>query len=381
VSYRAQAVGRWTPRIAMRKRVLTLLCASVLVVTLTAGLWPFHAPKNGVSWLSDGLHFGNYGVILSPNAFSLAALEHGTSCSVEIWLQSANIEIGGTILAFYMPENRNVAFSVNQSLDDLLFQRETVERPRRAKTNWYIENAFRKNTQLFVTISANGQSTAVYLNGALARTSPSFGFSRKDLTGQLVLGSRPLVGDDWRGKFKGLAIYNRELTAAEVLHDYDAWTMNQPAEIKNENPVALYLFNEGVGNLAHNQMNSGDLHIPERYSVLDKTFLEPPLDEFDPSWGYCKNLLINIGGFVPLGFLFCAYFSSVRHLHRAVLATTVLGGVVSLAIEVLQAFLPTRNSGMTDIITNTLGTGIGAVSCSCESVQAVLATVGFGGQA
>lgn len=366
----------------MQKKVLRLLCASVLVVILTAGLWPFHKPKNEVSWLSDGLHFGNYGVILSPDAFSLAGLEHRTSCSVEIWLQPANIDIGGTILAFYTPGNRNVAFSVHQSLDDLLLQRETVQRPRRAKTNWYIENAFRKNKQVFVTISSNGQSTTVYVNGALVRTSPRFGFSSTDLTGQLVVGSHPLAGEGWRGQLKGLAIYNRELTAAEVLHDYDAWTMNQQAEIENEDPVALYLFNEGMGNLVHNQMNSGtDLHIPERYSVLHETFLELPWDEFDPSWGYCKNVLINIGGFVPLGFLFCAYFSSVRRLDRAVLATIVLGGVVSLAIEVLQALLPTRHSGMTDIISNTLGTGMGAMFYSCESVQALLTKVGVGGQA
>ena len=51
----------------MQKKVLGLLCASVLVIILTAGLWPFHAPKNEVTWLSEGkgIHFGKHGVILS----------------------------------------------------------------------------------------------------------------------------------------------------------------------------------------------------------------------------------------------------------------------------------------------------------------------------
>jgi len=362
------------------EKVLRLLCASVLIAILTAGLWPFHAPKNQVEWLSDGLHFGKYGVILSPEPLRVAGLEPGTSCSVEIWLQPDIVDIGGTILAFYAPGNRNVPLSVHQSLGDLLLRRETV-RPRGAKAKWYIENAFHKNKQLFVAISSNRQGTAVYLNDALVRMSPRFGLSSKDLSGQLVVGSHPVAGDGWRGRLKGLAIFTRELSAGEVLHDYEAWITNQPAEIKNEGPVALYLFDEGKGTLVHNRMNpSTDLHIPERYSVLHKAFLQPPWDDFDPSWGYCQNVLINIGGFIPLGFLFCAYFASVRRLNRALLATVVLGGVVSLAIEVLQGFLPTRDSGTTDIITNTLGTGIGAMLYSCDSVQAVLATVGFGGR-
>ena len=218
------------------------------------------------------------------------------------------------------------------------------------------------------------------MNGALVRTSPRFGLSSKDLTGQLVVGNDPLADNGWQGQLKGLAIYNRELTAAEVLHDYTAWTTNQ-AEIKNEDPVALYLFNEGMGSVVCNQMNSGaDLHIPEHYFVLHAPFLKLPWDEFNPSWGYCKDVLINICGFVPLGFFFCAYFSSVRRLDRAVLATIVLGGVVSCTIEVLQAFLPTRDSGMTDIITNTLGTSIGARLYGCESVQVLLERVGLAGR-
>ena len=60
-----------------QKKVLGLICASVLVIILTAGLWPFHAPKNEVGWISNGngLHFGNHGAVLSSDAFSLAGFE------------------------------------------------------------------------------------------------------------------------------------------------------------------------------------------------------------------------------------------------------------------------------------------------------------------
>jgi hypothetical protein len=379
VSYSAQAIEQRTPAIGLQKKVLGVLCTAVLAGILTAGLWPFHAPKNEVGWLSNGngLHLGKHGVILSPDAFSLAGSKAATSCSVDVWLQPDHSDTGGTILAFYTPENRIVGFSLHQSIDDLLLQRGTAYRGR-AKAKLYIARLFRKNKQPFVTITSSGQGIVVYVNGVFVRASPQFGLSSKDLIGQLLVGNHPLADDGWQGQLRGLAIYSREFTATEVLQHYDAWKTNQEAEIKNGAPVALYLFNEKMGNIVHNQMNSGaDLQIPEHYLVLQAPFLERPWHEFNSNWSYCKNLLINIGGFVPLGFFFCAYFASVRRLDGAVLATIVLGGVVSLTIEVLQAFLPTRDSGMTDIVTNTLGTGVGAMLYRCESVQALLATVGL----
>ena len=382
MSYSSQVVGQWTLTIAMQKNVLGVVCAAVLVGILTAGLWPFHAPKNQVSWLSksNGLHIGEYGVILSAGVSSFAGSKDGTPCSLEIWLEPDNGDIGGTILAFYKPENHEVAFSVHQSIDDLLLRRATVYGQRLAVSKLYVGHVFGENKPVFVTISSNRQGATVYLNGALVRTSPALGLSSEDLTGQLIAGNNPLADDGWQGRLRGLAIYNRVLTGAQVSQHYKAWTTNQNVEIKNEGPIALYLFNEGSGSIVHNQINlETDLRIPERFLVLHAPFLATPWNEFQPSWSYWKNVLINVAGFVPLGCFFCAYFVSVRHLDRAVLATIFLGGVVSLTIEVLQGFLPTRDSGMTDIITNTLGTGIGAMLYSCESVQSLLSTAGLEG--
>jgi hypothetical protein len=37
-------------RTPMKVRLLALICLAVLCITLTLGLWPFHAPRNEVSW-------------------------------------------------------------------------------------------------------------------------------------------------------------------------------------------------------------------------------------------------------------------------------------------------------------------------------------------
>jgi hypothetical protein len=366
----------------MQKKVLGLLCTAILIGILIAGLWPFHAPKNQVSWLSNGngLHFGEYGVVFGSLASSFAGSKDGISCSVEVWLQPDHSDIGGTILAFYKPENRRVAFSVHQSIDDLFFQRVIVERQRFAKSKFYIAHVFRKNNPLFVTVTSSLQGTSVYLNGALVRTFPRFGLSSEDLTSQLFVGNNPLVEDGWQGQLKGLATYDRELTETEVAQHYNAWTTNQGALVENQSLSALYLFNESSGTVVHNQINSEtDLRIPEQFFVLHAPFLKTPWAEFQPSWSYWKDVLINIAGFVPLGFFFFAYFVSVRSMKRPVLATILLGAATSLTIEVLQAFLPTRDSGMTDLITNTLGTAIGTMLYSCKPMQTLFATVGLAG--
>jgi hypothetical protein len=348
------------------KRFLGAICLLVLSCILIAGLWPFRAPKNEVSWLDDGngLLFGEYGSILSSGTFKANNPAGVPSCSLEIWLQPS-FDHSGTILAFYSAENPDVPFQLWQSHGDLGIRRSNLNLFHQTeRTRIYVADLFRQGRPVFITISSGPAGTAIYEDGVLARKFPEFRVSSQDLATQIILGNAPGVIHAWSGTLKGVAIYDRELASAEVSQHYANWMNNtQTGLAKSDGIVALYLFNEGKGSIVHNKVDSTtDLLIPKRFFVLREEFLEPPWSEFYPAWSYWSNLGVNIAGFVPFGFFFCGYLFWVRKIKRAVIVTVAMGFIVSLTIEVLQAFLPTRNSGMTDLITNTSGTALGAMA-------------------
>jgi hypothetical protein len=347
--------------------LLKAICAAVLSGILLAGLWPFHSPKNDVSWLNreNGLLLGKYGSLVSAGTFETNRSQTDSSCSIEVWLEPDRVNASGTILAFYWMASRIAPFSLRQSLGDLVLQRNSQGPPTK-KARIYVNDVFSRVRPVFITISSGATGTTVYLNGILVKGAPTFRFSGQDLTGQLVVGNAPQTSHNWSGQIKGLAVYDRELAAGEVSQHFADWTTNRQAQqAAIESLVASYLFDEGKGNVVHNHADPAtNLLIPERFFVLRQQFLERPWDEFRSDWNYWKDVGINIGGFIPLGFFLRAYFSAIRKVKRATWLTVTLGFSVSLTIEVLQAFLPTRNSGTTDLITNTFGTALGAVLCA-----------------
>lgn len=335
-------------------------CAAVLCGILVAGLWPFGSPRNGVTWLSgeNGLRFAGHATIVSAGEFQAAGAQE-SACSIEVWAAPALPAESAALLAFLTARNP-VQLALNQSLTDLEVKRAVAPDAHARKTEHVYIDAFRRLRPVFLTISSGPRGTAAYIDGALVRTAPRFEILAGDCTGRLVVGTSPTGNEPWAGRLKGLAIYHGELAAAEVVRHYEAWSgKGRPDLTGDERCMALYLFDEHGGNRVHDRIGRGpDLLIPEKYQIEDQTFLMPFWEGFDPS-----DIVENILGFVPLGFLFYAWFSLRLSARRTAMTVMLLGFLVSLAMEVLQAYLPTRQSDTTDIITNTLGTWLGVMLC------------------
>src|SRR5579863_1299010 len=357
-----------------RTRIPGLICVLVLLSILVAGLAPFGRPRNAVAWLGNenGVRIGRYGTILSSGEFVAADAQGEASCSLEIWLQPDSTSASSTLLAFYTPANP-LQFLLQQYHGLLILIRHTADDQNRAQIIG-TDGVFQRIEPVFITITSGAEQSAMYVDGELARSFPGIRIG-KECAGRLVIGTSPVGKSSWPGQVKGLALYQQELTPAEVLRHYQTWTTQGRPELSgNDRAIGVYMFNERTGNVVHNDVHPGiDLYIPTRFTLLHEEFLEPFWREFRPSPGYGKDIVVNIVGFIPLGFFFCAYWSAVRPIRHPRLTTVVFGSAVSLTIEVLQSYLPTRDSGTTDLITNSLGTFLGVRLYAWKTERTLLA--------
>ncbi len=312
---------------------------------------------------------------MSPRAVASDANSTlGGPCSLEIWLEPSEMRSVYTVLDFYEPDNP-LRFRLRQYHDGLIVSRDSRDidgRLKRFKVD--LDHGLKQGKLTLVTLTSGYKGTSLYLDGKLSENYVKFRLTAGDMSGQIVLGTAAGDSEPWIGEIHGLAIYSKQLTAAEVLAHHESWAHgNQLESGETAGVVARYLFDERSGRTIHNEVSGGvDLQIPKRFQVPHKAFLRLPWNEFDWSWSYLNDLVRNIAGFVPFGIVVGGYFSLTRYGRRAAWLTILAGGTLSFCIEVLQAYIPQRTSGTTDIITNTLGSVVGVMLIRTAIVQRLL---------
>ena len=362
------------------EKVISALCLFVVGCILVAGLWPFHTSRNSVSWLKeDGLRFGGRGAVVSERTFDSRKQQFGDNgFSLEICLTSNRMK-EGTIFAFDSSPDRRAPFSLRQYGKSVVLRRYLIDQRGRAFQPWIkLDNVLEAGKRVFITITSDKSGLKFYVNGTLALTFSEEPILSRELNGRLVLGNST-DDDSWIGDISGLAIYGRQLDASEVARHVETWTREGGAVLATDpSLVALYAFNEHEGSEVHNLVDSStNLNIPARYFVLFHSFLRPTWEQYKyvrytwNRWSLWEDLIVNVFGFMPVGFVFFAYFSSGRRVGHPALYAVLVGFVLSFAVEVVQWFLPNRDSGMTDLFTNTFGTALGVLVHQWSPVRTV----------
>jgi hypothetical protein len=353
------------------------ICICVLVVILIAGLWPFRPQHNDVDWLQgeNGLRFGHRGIVVSTNPL-LGDLPGGP-CSLEIYLRPARASGSGTIVALDDNPDPKYVFALRQFDASLAVQRPALDaRGSLVRQWWRTGGVFEKGRSVVLTFTSVHGRTTLYVNGVPASVSSVFGLSGADLTGKIILGNSALQ-DSWHGDILGLAVYPVALSPSEVEEHARRWLRGEaPAANSDQPSSALYKFDEHSGNVVRNRgAVENSLLIRPRYFVPHPAFLEPVWKPFRSRWdgwmtpSYWSDMGVNIAGFIPFGFFFALWFSLTPGIARPRLTALLLGFTISLIIESLQYFLPTRDSSMTDLLNNTIGNALGVALCRPALVQ------------
>ncbi|HEX4538212.1 MAG TPA: VanZ family protein [Candidatus Acidoferrum sp.] len=226
-----------------------------------------------------------------------------------------------------------------------------------------LDHAFLTRDPVTFTITSGPEGSVAYRNGTRAAGITKMGLSCGDLTGQLVLGDSAVMDNAWPGNILDLSLYDRELAPQEIASKYATWNEKQTEQGPNgeQHLVAQYAFNEGSGQAVHGVPGSApDLYIPKIFKVPHKKLLMWPWEESEDKLEF-RDIAINIFGFVPFGFVFAAYLNWNRNVSHSTLITILCGAAISLTIEILQEYIPGRDSGILDIITNTLGAFLGTL--------------------
>lgn len=349
---------------------------AICVGMLITGLWPYDfRPLNNVMWLGDrnGINFYGYGTVISSNSWNKEqnSLFQDKSVSIEIWLRPLT-ETGSlpSILTLYDEKTPDIIFigqwrthlAIRSRTDDLV-----ASKPGKPYQEIGLSNALLKNVDTFITITSGPEGTVIYQNGMRARFYPRHrllsGYKGQPV--RLILGNSHSSGSYWSGYLSGLAIYDRTLTNKQVFRSYNNWVHKGIPPAEENGCIALYLFDEKKGPIVHDHLNTDNqLMIPEIFKPVKLNVLHFSWhDDFQWNRSFFIDVAINIVGFITFGF-FCAgvLVKTRRFKMSAIYVITVLSGFgLSLAIELLQIYLPTRDSSLADLICNVVGTIMGLV--------------------
>jgi VanZ family protein len=219
---------------------------------------------------------------------------------------------------------------------------------------------------LHVVVTSGEQGTDLYVNGIKTAGRKDWRLSIPDQTKplQLVIGNNIHARLGWTGRVHGLAILKEAVPADLVMRHHDRWAAGKNFDyLKASDTLLLYTFEEKSDHIFSDSSGSNHpLKVPVHLKALQKIFLVPPDQDFHFNQVVVQDMLINVLGFIPIGMVFYGFLQRFSGLNGKfyLLAAITLCILLSISIEIAQAWIPIRTSSLTDLVLNTLGGWLGA---------------------
>jgi len=308
---------------------------------LIVGLWPFRfVPKNNVQWIDrqSGLRFDKYGIVCvkEPLFTPGGAIDLARPFTIRMEVLPREEPSGSIprILSAHDGDWRELFF-LGQWRDELILRILEEERFFHLRYRETGAVGLQKNVKRSIVVRSDTDRLTLFVDGVPVKTSPGVDFSLlSDRRGPvwMILGNSPTGESPWRGDLLSLSFFPKALSPEEIL------------SAGSDSPVRY------------------DLVIPSVFRAPAKGVLVPPWRNQEYNRSFWIDVFVNILGFIPFGFAVYAWArkDGERKNTTAMGIALLLGAGISLFIELLQAYLPTRDSSLTDVLNNILGTYIGA---------------------
>lgn len=359
------------------KFLLLTIFVLYLVILIIGSLWPFNFDfdrNNNARWMknTNGIEFRKKGQVITKGQadYLFSKLTKGTGLTIEVWVRAYNSFQNGParIISYSLnPYLRN--FTLAQSKNKLIIRLRTTETDLNG-INPHLEapGVFRDLGLQHIVVTYNYKQECIYINGQLRKCEGKIrgNFSNWDSTYQLVIGNEVTGDRAWLGGIFYGAIYSRALTDKEIIKKFN---IGRPSELSLKSEAGLvvcYLFNEKVGSTTSNKaqnISSTYLYIPDKLPPkkekpfqLSKEIISKDLKPL--------NVIINIIGFLPLGFLLYGVLRTWRYPNLMVALFTLIAGLlVASGIEYLEYFLSGKHSSAIEVFLKTIGSSLGIVFC------------------
>jgi hypothetical protein len=323
-----------------------LVSAAILIAGWLPGGFD---PINLVHWSGGtGLRFESPSQVLSERPLWL----HGGEFTLEVWLApDAPPSVGNReILSFV--DGPGVSPLLLGQWPKGFFLRSRVHNPKgRPSQDRY--GRFAIATTVHLAVLGRGQEAMLFVDGEPTQVSVSM--PESPFGGRLLLGSSASGFRPWLGELQAVAIYDRAIEAEEIQRHAALSPFGRGIDATaTGGPVAFYAFDQPGGVRIESQRDGAPtLLLPERVSKPS-----PPILRFmfsGKNW-FHRDVALNLLGFLPLGLVI-----AWQRGRSAVLVALAAGLVLSLSVELAQVLIPGRHSSAFDLISNTLGAGLGAV--------------------
>lgn len=225
----------------------------------------------------------------------------------------------------------------------------------------------------WIAVSSSAEGTQMYFNGERVARDEDVVLSipTAPRPGRLVLGNSVRGTQSWRGAIREFTLFDKVLTDTEVQAEFGSspeHDRGMRSSVALDRMLVRYRMGEHSGGRVINdfsgQLSSSDLVVPTRRVVVDPGILRWPFNhQFEFNRSFLSDMVINLFGFVPLGFVLACAGVRLRKM-SSFISCVVVAAIVSLGLELFQAWLPSRDSSALDLALNTLGGAVGVMFAS-----------------